>query len=153
MEMPQPSRGHSRFEQLAGQWQGSEQMYPSQWDPEGGVATGRTTSRLALNGFALISDYEQERDGVVTFTGHGVYTFEPEAGIYTLHWFDSFGSPPEVFTGGFDGDVLTLGHSGPGMHVRMTWDLTAPGILVAKMEMSLDGAAWNKLFDGRYERG
>ena len=152
MEMPKPSPGHARLEQLAGQWQGTEQMHPSPWDPEGGVAVGRSKSRLALNGFALISDYEQERDGVVTFSGHGVYTFDPEAEVYTLHWFDGLGSPAEVFTGRFDGDVLTLAHGGPGMHVRMTSDLTAPGTMVSKMEMSPDGVAWKTLFDGRYER-
>lgn len=152
MEMPKPSPAHARLERLAGRWRGTEQMQPSQWDPEGGAAVGRSTSRLALNGFALITDYEQERDGAVTFSGHGVYTCDPETEVYRLHWFDGLGSPPEVFTGRFDGDVLTLAHGGPGMHVRMTTDLTAPGVMVSKMEMSPDGVDWKTLFDGRYER-
>jgi len=38
------------------------------------------------------------------------------------------------------------------MHVRMTSDLTAPGTMVSKMEMSPAGVAWKDLFDGRYER-
>lgn len=151
MEMPKPSPGHERLRQLAGEWHGTETMYPSQWDPEGGEAVGRTSNRLALNGFALISDYEQERDGAVTFSGHGVYTFDPEAEVYTLHWFDCLGSPPEVFTGRFAGDVLTLAHGGTGMHVRMTSDLGTPGVMIAKMEMSPDGTEWTTLFDGRYE--
>ena len=62
-------------------------MHPSQWDPKGGVAIGRTKSRLALNGFALISDYEQKRDGVVTFTGHGVRYFH--AGVESFEWIRS----------------------------------------------------------------
>ena len=70
MEMPQPSAEHSRLERLAGDWEGEEIMHPSKWAPEGATAVGRLKNRLALNGFALISDYEQERDGVVTFTGH-----------------------------------------------------------------------------------
>jgi hypothetical protein len=77
MEMLKPKRGHLRTEKLAGNWEGGEKMPPSQWDPKGGIAVGRTKSRLALNGFALISDYEQERDGVITFTGYGVLSFEP----------------------------------------------------------------------------
>ncbi len=152
MEMPKPGPGHERLEVLAGSWDGEERMYPSQWDPEGGTAAGRTTSRLALNGFALISDYEQKRDGKVTFTGHGVYTYDPEEERYTLHWFDCLGSPPEVFSGRFDGDVLTLAHGGPGMHVRLTYDLRSPDELVSKMEMSADGADWSTLFDGLYKR-
>lgn len=99
MEMPRTTPGHVRLEQLAGHWEGEEQMPPSQWDPKGGTAIGRTRNRVALNGFAMISDYEQERDGVITFTGHGVLSFEPKRDLYSLHWFDCMGSPPEVFLG------------------------------------------------------
>ena len=152
MEMPQLSAGHAKLEILAGHWEGEETMHPSQWDPKGGTAVGRTKGRIALNGFALISDYEQERDGVITFSGHGVYTFEPKSELFTLHWFDCMGTPPEVFEGSFDGDVLTLAHGGPGMHARLTHDLTDPQQLVSAMEMSQDGVAWNRLFDGRYKR-
>ena len=127
-------------------------MHPSQWDPKGGVAVGRMTGGLALNGFALLSDYEQERDGVVTFTGHGVMSFNPKEDLYTLHWFDCMGSPPEVFVGRFDGDILSLAHGGPGMHARMTYDLSDPENLRTRMEMSQDGTAWNILFDGSYKR-
>ncbi len=152
MQMPQPSAGHSRLESLTGHWEGEETMHPSQWDPKGGIAVGRMKCWLALNGFALISDYEQERDGVITFTGHGVFTFGPKDELYTLHWFDCMGSPPEVFAGRFDVDVLTLAHGGPGMHARMTYDLTDSQHLLSRMEMSRDGGTWNTLFDGRYEK-
>jgi uncharacterized protein YodC (DUF2158 family) len=152
MDMPQPTDGHRRLERLAGSWEGTETMYPSQWDPEGGTATGRTESRVALGGFAVTSDYQQRRDGVATFSGHGVYTFDPKTGQYTLHWFDVMGSPPEVFTGGFIGDVLELSHGGPGMHVRMRWDFTRNGRIASSMEMSKDGMTWSKLFDGDYRQ-
>jgi hypothetical protein len=107
---------------------------------------------VALGGFALVSDYEQQRDGKTTFSGHGAYTYDPEQQIYTLYWLDSTGSRPEVFTGTFTGDVLTLGHAGPPMHVRLTWDLTMMGRLASKMEMSEDGVTWNTLFDAEYRR-
>lgn len=48
-----------------------------------------------------------------TFSGHGVYTFDPEAEVYTLHWFDGLGSPAEVFTGRFDGTSSHLPTAGP----------------------------------------
>lgn len=152
MDMPEPSPGHLRLEKLAGSWEGEETMHPSQWDPKGGVATGRNRHTLSLGGFALLTDYEQERGGTVTFAGHGVYTYDPSEDRYTLHWFDSIGSPPEVFTGGFDGDVLTLSHGGPGMHARLTYDLSTPGAMKAMMEMSSDGEAWNVLFEATYRR-
>jgi hypothetical protein len=131
---------------------GEEKMPPSQWDPKGGIAAGRTKSWLALNGFALISDYEQERDGVITFTGHGVWSFDPKHDLYSLHWFDCMGSPPEVFLGRFDGDRLTVAHGGPGMHARLTYDLADLKRMLSKMEMSQDGITWKTLFEGGYKR-
>jgi len=62
------------------------------------------------------------------------------------------GSPPEVFQGAFTGDVLTLAHGGPGMHARLTHDLSDPGHQTTSMEMSPDGTTWSTLFDGRYRR-
>ena len=152
MDMPKPSTGHVLLEKLSGSWEGEETMYPSQWDPKGGVALGRNKHRLSLGGFALISDYEQERGGAITFTGHGVYTYDPKEDRYSLHWFDSMGSPPEVFVGGFEGDVLTLAHGGPGMHARMTTNLSTPGIMKGKMEMSPDGTEWKVFFEAVYKR-
>jgi hypothetical protein len=70
--------------------------------------------RLSLGGFVLLTDYEQERHAAIAFAGHGVYTYDPKEDRYSLHWFDCIGSPPEVFAGGFDGDVLTVAHGGPG---------------------------------------
>ncbi|MDH3317689.1 MAG: DUF1579 domain-containing protein [Gammaproteobacteria bacterium] len=150
--MPEPSEGHRRLQQLVGDWEGEETMHPSQWDPHGGSALGRNRNRLDLGGFTVVSDYSQERDGAVTYTGHGVYTYSPESDEYTLHWFDCLGSPPEVFVGSFEGDVLTLAHGGPGMHARMTSDFSADGLMGAKMEMSPDGAEWRVLFEATYRR-
>lgn len=149
MEMPKPTEHHQRLETLAGRWQGTETMYPSQWDPEGGTATGHNDNRLALNDFVLITDYRQERDGVTTFEGHGIMTYDPKKSVYILHWFDSIGSPPEVFEGTFDGDVLTIGH---GMHARFTYDLSQEGVLGSRMDMSPDGDEWATVFECDYER-
>ena len=49
------------------------------------------------------------------------------------------GAPPEIFKGNFEGDILHLDHGGPGMHVRLTYDLSEPGYLCTSMEMSSDG--------------
>ena len=153
MHMPKPTEHHAKLEMLAGQWQGTETMHPSQWAPEGGTAIGRNDIRLALSGFASITDYEQEREGVITFRGHGVMTYDAAEACYVLHWFDDMGSPPEVFKGTFEGDVLTIAHGGPGMHVRMTSDFSTEGEMKARMEMSQDGTAWKVLFDALYRRG
>jgi Protein of unknown function (DUF1579) len=152
MDMPKPTDHHLKLKKLAGQWQGEETMYPSDWDPKGGKATGRMNSRHGLDGFALISDYEQERNGATTYTGHSVFTYNPKESVYIVHWFDSMGSPPEVFRGTFNGEVLTIAHGGPGMHARLTYDLSQEKRLKMRMEMSKDGKEWKALFDGEYAR-
>ncbi|MCP3998418.1 MAG: DUF1579 domain-containing protein [bacterium] len=91
-------------------------------------------------------------DGAIMFTGHGVYTYDPKGDLYTLHWFDCMGSPPEVFVGRFDDDVLTLAHGGPGMHARLTNDFSTPNTMKRMMEMSPDGNAWKVLFEAVYNR-
>ena len=152
MEMPILTSEHRKLEKIAGRWEGEEKMYPSPWDPKGGTAIGRIKSRIALGGFALINDYEQEREGKITFTGHGVFTYSPEEKLYLLTWFDCMGVAPEVFKGTFDGEVLRLSHGGPGMHARLTYDLSEPGYLSTSMEMAQDGTNWMKFFDARLAR-
>ncbi len=152
MEMPQPTEGHRKLEKLAGKWEGEEIMYPSPFDPQGGKAIGRVNARMALNGLALINDYEQERDGRIGFTGHGVFTYDAKEEAYTLVWFDCMGAPPETFKGKFEGGVFTLAHGGPGMHVRVTYDVSEPDCLKRSLEISPDGKQWNRFFDGRATR-
>jgi hypothetical protein len=150
--MPKPTEQHEKLKRLAGQWQGEEKMYPSDWDPKGGVATGRQSTRVSLDGFAVVSDYEQERDGRITYSGHAVWTYDAKEKQYLMHWFDSMGSPPEVFKGDFQGDVLTvISHGGP-MNARMTYDFSQGSKLKSKMEMSPDGKNWNTFFDATYEK-
>ena len=152
MKMPTPSAGHRKLEKIAGRWEGEEKMYPSPWDQNGGTAIGRISSRVALNGFALINDYDQERDGEITFTDHGVFTDDSKEDSYTLVWVDCMGAPPEIFKGKFEGDVLKLAHGGPGMHVRLTYNVSEPDCLTTSMEMSQDGQTWNRFFDARLSR-
>ena len=90
--------------------------------------------------------------GAITFTGHGVYTYDLKEDRYSLHWFDCMGSPPEVFVGKFERDVLTVSHGGPGMHARMTYDVSASETMKAMMEMSPDGEDWKIVFEAIYKK-
>lgn len=150
-EMPKPTEHHQKLRKLAGQWSGVEKMFPSEWDPQGGTATGRQSAKVSLDGFAVLMDYEQERDGNITYQGHAVWTYDAKESVYVLHWFDSMGSPAEVFKGEFKGDVLTVSHGGP-MHARMTYDFSHGAQLKSKMEMSKDGQSWNTFFESTYEK-
>jgi hypothetical protein len=150
MEMPKPSEAHRRFETMAGDWLGDEIMHPSPFDPAGGVAIGHTISEVGLDGFALIGEYQQERDGVVTFRGHSVWTYDGKDQCYVMYWWDSMGSPVNVFKGNYSGDILTMNCSDQSGHWRLTYDYSTPGTLKSIMQMSQDGQNFNPLFEGTY---
>jgi hypothetical protein len=152
MEMPKPTEGHKKFNHLAGRWTGQEQISPSPWDPKGGTATGRSDNRIALDGFALLHDYEQERNGAVNFRGHGVLTFDPREQCYRMHWWDSTGSPTNEFKGAFEGPTLKMTARGPQGHSRVVWDFSQPSRYRFKMEVSPDGQKWMTFMEGDYAR-
>lgn len=152
MEMPKPSADHRRLEILAGTWTGKETMHPSPWDPNGGEAEGTTRGRVALEGFAVVVDYEQSRGGARTFEGHGVYTWDARAKEVVLHWFDSMGQGVEEFRGGWEGDRLQLTSRNAMGFARLSYDFSESGVIGSRMEMSQDGESWSSLFDGSYAR-
>jgi len=109
-------------------------------------------NRRALDGFAVVQDYEQERNGKIKFRGHGVFRFDGEDGSYTLHWFDSLGLPPSEFRGRFEGDVLTLTNAGPQGITRAVFELHGNRGYTYRMQVSPDGTNWFPFMDGDYTR-
>jgi hypothetical protein len=152
MEMPRPTDAHRRLHRIAGNWVGEEKMHPSPWDPKGGMAVGRVHNRIALDGFVVIQDYEQERNGLVTFRGHGIFTWHEAEQCYALYWFDSMGVPPNIFKGGFENNILTLTSMGAQGYTRSVFDFTQEKRYQFRMEVSPDGKQWHSFTDGTYER-
>lgn len=152
MDMPRPGAAHQKLEALVGSWIAEEQIHPSPWDPAGGPAKGRVENRLALDGFVVVQDYVQRRNGEVNFQGHGVFRYDAAASEYQLHWFDSMGQQPSVFRGTFEGQVLSLQTSVGGGHTRATWDFSEPDRVRYQMEISGDGEQWQVFSDGDYRR-
>ncbi len=152
MEMPTPGAAHFKLEKLVGFWRGEERVHPSRWDPRGGEAVGRVRNRIALDGFVLIHEYEQERKGRVALRGHGVIRWDPSTEQYVLMWFDSMGMPPNEFRGDFEGDVLTLTSEEPQGWIRAVWDFGEQGRYSYLMESSVDGDNWSPLMEGEYLR-
>ena len=142
---PQPTPEHRKLARLAGTWKGTENMQPSQWCPEGMKADGVTRSRVALGGFCVVSDYEQSMAGKVTYSGHGVYTIDPESKEVVLHWFDSMAGMREEFRGSvaFVGTrdfyrPKELSPSGQGYHWNSnaeTYYLIGAGMGAAMLEL------------------
>ena len=150
MDMPKPGDAHTRLHRLAGQWGGEETVHPAPHDP-GGSATAFLDNRIALDGFTVVQEYEQYRPGRPTYSGHGVFWFDPVASQYVLTWFDSMMGAALEFRGHFDGDVLRLEHTlmGGGL-LRATFDCGLPGEYVFVMEVSMDGTSWVPTLEGAY---
>jgi hypothetical protein len=152
MEMPKPTEAHKKLTHLVGRWTGQEHISPSPWDPKGGVATGRSDNRIALEGFALLHDYEQERNGAITFRGHGVLTYDAQEQCYRMHWWDSMGSPVNELSGAFEGATLKMTSRGPQGLNRVVWDFSQAGRYRFEMEVSPDGQQWLTFMEGDYTR-
>ena len=152
MEMPQMSDAHRRLHRLVGTWSGDEKLSPSPWDPAGGAATGKSVNRAILDGFAVAHDYEQFRNGQISFKGHGVFTWNAQENVYYLHWFDSMATTVNTYRGQFDGDVLSLESVDPNMKSRAVFDFGRPNSYSFRMDVSPDGAQWMTFMEGRYAR-
>lgn len=151
--MPQPTQPHKQLERLAGIWKGDERLGPSPWGP-GGPATGRMNARMDLDGFFLIQDYVQEKDGKATYRGHGVLGWDAPRGLYAWFWVDSLGMIPHALSyGTFEGNSLVLRQDTPGMGFsRYTFALEGEAGYRLRIEISNDGHAWTTFLEGDYRR-
>ena len=152
MEMPKPGPAHKKLEVFAGTWSGEEKMHPSSWEPKGAQASATMTGRIVCDGFYVAGDYEQRRDGAVTFRGHSVFGWDDKSQEVVLHWFDSMGIGVDVFRGKFQGQTLALTCHNVMGHHRLVYDFSEQGTLRSKMESSKDEKQWNAMFDGIYHR-
>jgi hypothetical protein len=152
MEMPKPSPEQKKLERLAGRWEGEEKVHPSPWDPAGGTATGRVENRIAVDGFALVQDYEQDRGGPGLFRGHAVLHHDAAANDYVLQWIDNSGMGASTYRGTFDGDVLTMTTRNLMGSARATWTLDGGDSYRYLMEVSPDGATWHPFLEATYRR-
>ncbi len=150
--MPHPSPEQQLLSILLGNWRGQEHIHPSPFDPVGGPAVGRIHNCLALDGFAVIQDYEQERNGIVNFRGHGVFRWDSDEDCYILYWFDSLGQRPVEYRGGLRAGVLSLtAIQGQGFS-RAVFDFSDETRYHYRMEVSPDGEQWFVFTEGEYER-
>ena len=102
----------------------------------------------------LISDYAQERDGVITHRSHGVYGYDSGAAEYTLAWFDGMGGGASLMParGSFAGDSLVLHQSGPFGHFRYSYTATNPDKYTMLLEVLSDTEVWSVFLEGTYTR-
>ena len=153
MEMPKLTEQHRRLHLLAGEWIGQEKLFPTPWGP-GGAAVARVSARVELDGFYVIQDYVEEKDGRVTFRGHGIFGYDAEAQDYCRYWFDSFGFVPDAAARGrWEGDTLTLHYASPRGKARYIYRFESDQVHHLRLENSFDGGkTFNTFLEASYTR-
>ena len=152
MDMPRPGAEHEKLKQFAGMWIGEETIHPSPMDPAGGGAKARVENRLALEGFVVVQDYAQEKDGKVGFRGHAVFGYDASRKQYVMDWWDSFGQGRSEYRGIFQGDRIEFTTDTPMGKARATFDFPRGDRYTFKMEISMDGTLWVPFMEGQYTR-
>ncbi len=143
---------HQRLQVFAGEWNGEEMVYPSRWTP-GGPATSRVVARMALNGFYLVQDTVQMRDGKEIFATHGLFTYDREDRTYKLFWYDSLGyTPPSPASGGWVGKTLTLVRGSLRGNARHVYEIIDDNSYSLKIQFSPDAEGWADVLTGVYRR-
>src|ERR1700676_252992 len=147
-----PLEEHRKLAVFAGEWSGEEVVFPSRWNA-GGSATSQVTARIALNGFYLIQDTHQTRDGKESFATHGVFTYDREDRHYKLFCHDSVGyyaRPPA--SGGWTGKVLTLVRGSLRGNARHVYEILDDNSYSMKIQFSPDAEGWADVLTGVYRR-
>jgi hypothetical protein len=153
MEMPKPTAAHRRLHVLAGEWVGEETISPSPWGPAGS-AVGRSICRIDLDGFYVIQDYVQEKDGRVVFAGHGIFGFDPTSSDYGWYWIDSMGAFPAAPSHGrWEGETLTFHSKSPQGQGRYVYRFEGDRTYHFRVENSFDsGKTFAPFMEGTYRK-
>ena len=149
---PQPTEEHRRLKVFAGEWSGEEMVYPSRWT-QGGPAISRVTARIDLNGFYLIQDVRQMRDGQESFATHALFTYDRDDRLYKLFWHDSLGYfPPSPASGSWVGNTLTLVRGSLRGNARHVYEIVDDNNYSMKIQFSPDAEGWSDVLTGVYKR-
>ena len=149
---PTPLEEHRRLAVFAGEWSGEEMVYPSRWTA-GGPAVSHVVARMDLNGFYLIQDTRQTRDGKESFATHGVFTYDREDRTYKLFWHDSLGYyPPSPASGGWAAKSLILVRGSLRGNARHVYEVVDDNTYNMKIQFSPDAEGWNDVLTGTYKR-
>ena len=154
LAMPKPTPEHQKLHGLAGTWFGEERLNPSPWGP-GGTAMGRSICRVDVDGFFVLQDYIEEKDGRVVFRGHGVFGWDGARQKYAWFWVDSMGFVPRAPSlGTWEGDTLVFESEPDGVQRgRYTYRFTGEDSYELTIENSQDGGeTWRTLMEGSYQR-
>jgi hypothetical protein len=150
---PEVTDDHRKVHRFAGTWRSEETMLDSPW-AKGGPAQGLVKALVVLGGFFVMSDYEQTREGSVSFNSHSLMTFDqPEASV-KLFGFDSLGFVPAApAIGQWQEDRLTLMRVSPRGQARHDYQFENDNTYQLTLANSFDGGkSWIDVLRGTYRR-
>ena len=149
---PTPLPEHQKLGVFAGEWAGEEMVFPSRW-VAGGPATSHVVARMDLNGFYLIQDTRQRRDGKESFATHALFTYDRDDRLYKLFWHDSLGyfalAPA---SGGWKDKTLTLVRGSLRGNARHIYEVVDDNTYNMKVQFSPDAEGWSDVLTGTYRR-
>jgi hypothetical protein len=138
---------------LLGQWHGIETIAPSPWG-EGGEAQSSCSYALALDGKAVLHDYQAQRDGKPWLGAHAVFCVDASGQAWSLFWFDSLGFvPSQPGIGAPHDDGFEFVRSSPRGRTRHSYRLLDADRYRMTLESSFDdGVSWVPVMHGTYTR-
>jgi hypothetical protein len=108
---------------------------------------------MDLNGFYLIQDTVQTRDGNETFATHGVFTYDRDDRTYKLFWHDSLGYySPAPASGGWAAKSLILVRGSLRGNARHVYEVVDDNNYTMKIQFSPDAEGWADVLTGTYRR-
>ena len=108
---------------------------------------------MDLNGFYLVQDSVQMRDGKQAFASHGIFTYDRDDRTYKLFWYDSLGyTPPSPASGGWVGKTLTLVRGSLRGNARHVYEIIDDDSYSLKIQFSPDAEGWADVVTGVYRR-
>ncbi len=140
------------LQRLAGTWSGAEVVRPP-LVPAECAADGELIAAVRLGGRFVVTDYRQSRQGAADFEGHGVYGYDPDRGLYTMHWFDA-ASPVSgpVAEGRWSGETLSFERTGALGAARYSYRWPVPDRLHFELALAAADGGWAVALRGDYRR-
>jgi hypothetical protein len=106
MAMPKPAPEMKDLRALAGTWTTDEAYEASAMGPAG-TGSGTNTVRLGPGGFSVLVD-QRSKGSMGSFTGHGIYSWDPDQKAYKAAWTDSMSPGLVTQTGHKEGENLVF---------------------------------------------
>jgi hypothetical protein len=106
MPMPKPGPEHKLFQQDAGTWDATVEMFTAPGAPPM-VSKGVETNTIGCGGLCLISDFKGEVAPGQAFHGHGTSAWDPGKKKYVGTWTDSLSTGIAVGESTYDAATKT----------------------------------------------